>query len=330
MPRVKVVSPSDGNLRALAVCRLRDSTLVAFFPVDSSESASIRATIGKVLEANAHGVHPRLTITDREHGQIHYETDNMAMWIAVTSSTYPQRVAFRAIAEMRARFNSALSDALDTAREGGLSRSARPMMSELCTRFADENKNDRVLSVMKQVEEVRGVMGESITALLHNNETIEVLEDRAEGLKEQARTFQKTSRVVAQVQKRQNKKLLSYMCVILVVLGVVVAAPFVMIYWADIIAFLGGALPPGSNATAADGSSGGDAGSGDDAGSGAFGADSNASAALGEALLSEQLQPRGARAGSGAVDSRTSRRLAAWLAELVSSRAERAVLRGAG
>ena len=59
MPRVKVVSPSDGNLRALAVCRLRDSTLVAFFPVDSSESASIRATIGKVLEANAHGVHPR-------------------------------------------------------------------------------------------------------------------------------------------------------------------------------------------------------------------------------------------------------------------------------
>ena len=246
MPRVKIASPASSNLKCLAVYRLSDRVMVAMYAADASAEHSIRATIAKVLDANAHDKHPRLTVTDREHGQIHYETDSAAMFLAVTTA-YPQRVAFRAISELRARFTGGLGDALQTALEGGLSRSSRPLMSELCGRFADETKVDKALEVMQQVDDVKGIMGEAIQSLLNTQENLEVLEERGEVLKEQARTFQKTSRTVAQVQRRQNTKFLSYSCIILVVLIIVATVPLVLYYWADIVAFLSGALPPDGN-----------------------------------------------------------------------------------
>ena len=120
-------------------------------------------------------------------------------------------------------------------------------MSELCGRFADETKVDKALEVMQQVDDVKGIMGEAIQSLLNTQENLEVLEERGEVLKEQARTFQKTSRTVAQVQRRQNTKFLSYSCIILVVLIIVATVPLVLYYWADIVAFLSGALPPDGN-----------------------------------------------------------------------------------
>lgn len=174
MPRVKIaMGPVDGNIKCLAVYRLSDRTMVAIHTPSHAAEAGIRQTIKKMLDANAHALHPRLTVTDREHGAIHYETDPAAMYVAVSTAQYPQRVAFRAIGEMRARFAGGLGDALHKAEEGGLSKSAKPLMVELCGRFADETAVDKTLSVTRQVDEVKGIMGESIQALLQTHEHLE-------------------------------------------------------------------------------------------------------------------------------------------------------------
>lgn len=251
----------DGAIRCLAVYRLPDKILVAIYTPPHVAEAPVCAVIKKILGANATGVHPRLTVTDREQGAIHYEADSAAMFVAVTSPDYPQRTAFRAIGELRARFTSGLSDALAGAVEGGLSKSARPLLSELCSRYAEASSVDTTLRVLGQVDEVRGIMGESIQSLLHTHENLEVLEDRSEALRDNAKTFRKTARAVKTVQVRKHRRLQSISCLFLLVAVAVAAAPLIIIYWDDILAFLRTMLPPdlASNGT--------EAGSGDEGGS---------------------------------------------------------------
>ena len=40
------------------------------------------------------GFSKRVVYLDREQGQIHYEIDDAAMFVAVTTHTYPQRARF--------------------------------------------------------------------------------------------------------------------------------------------------------------------------------------------------------------------------------------------
>ena len=61
-------------------------------------------------------------------------------------------------------------------------------MSELCGRFADAASADKTLGVIKQVDEVKGIVGESIQALLATHENLEVLEDRSEALRSATQT----------------------------------------------------------------------------------------------------------------------------------------------
>ena len=71
-----------------------------------------------------------------------------------------------------------------------------------------------------------------------------MLEDRADTLKEQTRTFQKTARSIRVVQKRKHNRLRGFSCIICLVLLVVATAPFVIMYWDEIVAFLDSMVPP--------------------------------------------------------------------------------------
>ena len=197
--------------------------------------ASISGTIDTVLKANAQGMHPRLTVTDREHGCIHYETGRAAMYVAVSPTDYPQRVAFRCIAELRSRFESGLGDALHKAEPGGLSKASKPLMSELCGRFADASKNDKTLRVMKEVDEVKEVVGESIQHLLATHENLEVLEDRSEQLVAQTQQFQRTTKAVRVVQQTKNRRLSYTSCLICLLVIGVGATTLVVMYWDEIL-----------------------------------------------------------------------------------------------
>ena len=241
-------SESPNGIRHMAVYRLCDRVMVASYTSPSAErdAHTINQTIGKVIEAtSAHGAQrPRLTVTDEAHGCIHYETSRHAMFVAVSSPEYPQRTAFRAIGEMRQQFEGSMGDAMHKAEEGGLSKGARPLMSEVCGRFADASSVDKTLGVIRQVDEVRGIVGESIQALLATNENLEVLEDRADTLRSQASQFQKTARAVRVVQQKQNNRMSRMFCVGFCVLIVVVCTPLIIYYREDIMQFLDELLPP--------------------------------------------------------------------------------------
>lgn len=184
---------ADVGVRYVAIYRLWDHCLLASYAHEQS-SASIeryRATVAKVVDAAAKREQPRLTVTDREEGTIHYETDKNTMYVLGCATDYPQRTAFKAIREIRERFESAFEDALHVAVESGLEKQCRPMLSAVCSQYADAQTVDRTLRTLKEVSEVRGIMGEAITSVLATHENIEILEDKAEMLHQTSHVFQR-------------------------------------------------------------------------------------------------------------------------------------------
>ena len=99
--------------------------------------------------------------------------------------------------------------------------------------------------MIRQVDEVKGIVGETVQALLATHENLEVLEDRGEQLRSQASTFHKTARAVKVVARNKNSRLTSIFCITVVALGAVAITPCVILYWDEIVAFLKTALPPG-------------------------------------------------------------------------------------
>ena len=160
-------SSTTAGVRYLGVYRLSDrSSVASYCHSDDHSLDEIEAKISQVLMANAAQMHPRLSVSDRDIGTIHYETDRYAMFLAVTIHSYPQRTVFQCIKDLRSRFEGAFEDALHKAARGGLSKVTLLLMSELCTRYADPAQVDKTLGVIEQVDDVKSIVGESIQHLV--------------------------------------------------------------------------------------------------------------------------------------------------------------------
>ena len=226
------------------VYRLADCVRIASFTTRHNGAEGMDEIMQKIFQTEAHHLHTRLTVTEPQQGAIHWQVGRSAMYVIVTSMDYPQRVAFRAGEQLCDHFERTLGDALHKADAGGLSKEARKFMEDLCRRYADAESVESTRRLMRDVDEVKGIVGESIQALLATNENLEVLEDRSEALRSQTSNFQKTARTVRKVQQRQNRKLGCVSCCFLLLAIVLVATPLFIMYRPEITEFFDDLLPP--------------------------------------------------------------------------------------
>lgn len=214
------------NVRHCAVGRLADKVVVANY-VHCNQGgmpARFHAVVDKVLRSNRVMDHPRLTITDKEVGTLHYITDRLAIYIVITSPEYPQRTAFKLLDELKARFTTQFGDVLVEATENGLTSKAKRTMLELCSLYDDVARVDKTHGVQAQVDEVKGLMHENITHLLATHENLEVLEDKTDALRTEAQTFQRQATDLKRVMLWRNLKLkLIIIVIILCIVGYICA-----------------------------------------------------------------------------------------------------------
>ena len=162
------------GVRHLSILRTYDRVVVARHTHDLRDGASdtYASLITRVVEAAPN--HARLSITDGGNGTMHYHSSADAMYVAVSAPEYPQRLAFKALSELHTRFEGSFGEALHKAADGGLSKAARPLMSEVCARFADAAAVDTTFRVRREVDETRGILGETIDTILATHENLEV------------------------------------------------------------------------------------------------------------------------------------------------------------
>ena len=123
--------PPREGVRFLAVARIEDRVVVAAYTHGSSSREQLYTDVlHKVIRSQKTVTdNPRLTITDREVGTVHYDTDRNAIFIAITAFDYPQRTAFKCLGDLRTRFQAtppslalilavALARALDASLSG--------------------------------------------------------------------------------------------------------------------------------------------------------------------------------------------------------------------
>ena len=217
---------SEAGIRFLAVARIVDRVVVASYTHvdssrrgDSSSSQVYADVLQRVLKSQQTvEQNPRLTITDRDVGTVHYDTDgSTAIYLAVTAFEYPQRTAFKCLADLKSRFQASFGEALHKSAEGGLTKVARQILVDICNTFADPAAVDKTVGVLKQVEEVKGIMHDSINEMLATRDNLEVLEDKTEAMNSQAATFQRQATSLKRHMWWRNMKL-KLVCAMIIII----------------------------------------------------------------------------------------------------------------
>lgn len=218
---------SQQRVRYVAVARLSDRLPVATYAaVDSRElpKALLDKKLERVLGSGRVSEHTRLTITDREVGSIHYDTDPVCLYLVVCEPDYVQRTAFKLLGELRSTFSDKFGMDVSSARHMSLSRASRDTLRNLCLKYNDLAGVDKVAAVSVQVDAVKGVMQNNINSVLRNTENIETLLDQTNAMKTEASGFQRTAGRVKQKMWWQNFKLQLLIGGLLVLLVVVILA----------------------------------------------------------------------------------------------------------
>lgn len=222
-------SSSSDNVRYVAVARLADRVPIAdYAAVDTRELPAklFDDKLDKVLRSGRIGQHTRLTITDRDVGSIHYDSDPTCLYLAICARDYSQRTAFRLLGELRAEFDARYSkDDIADAKYGGLSRSCRDTMKTVVAKYERLESVDKVAAVSVQVEEVKGVMQNNIESVLRNQENIETLLDQTDTMKNEATGFQRSANRAKDKMWWKNVKLqIVIIILVLVLVGGIIAA----------------------------------------------------------------------------------------------------------
>lgn len=90
----------------------------------------------------------------------------------VTAADYPQRTAFRLLADVRAQFDKSYSRQISHAKTSELSKTARPLFAEFADKYQDPAQFDKIANVEQQVDQVKGMMRDNIEAALKVRTTI--------------------------------------------------------------------------------------------------------------------------------------------------------------
>merc|ERR1712139_444172 len=124
-----------GNIRFVAVARRGDAkTMVASFLYHQGEltAAKYEAVATKVFKSDRIQEYSRLTITDKEAGAVHYDTDKDCMYLVITAPDYPQRTVFKFLEQVQADFKKSFGPQVASAGENQLSKSSKKVFNGLC------------------------------------------------------------------------------------------------------------------------------------------------------------------------------------------------------
>lgn len=211
-------------MRYVAVARLADKVTIADFAPAESRDMPLKLLEEKrerVFHSGRVGEHHRLTITDKDVGTIHYDSDPVCIYLVVCSREYQQRTAFKFLDEVRRDFDTRFGNDVQTARQGSLTRSSRELLRDLCDKFNTVENVDKVASVSMQVEEVKDVMQNNIQSVLRNQENIETLLDQTDTMKNEATGFHRSANRVKDKMWWKNVKL---QIIIIILVLVIIAA----------------------------------------------------------------------------------------------------------
>lgn len=218
------------RVRYVAVARLADRLPIASYAATDTRDmpkALLDKKLERVLGSGRVSQHTRLTITDREVGSIHYDTDPTCLFLVICEPDYLQRTAFKLLSELRTVFSDKFANNVPGARHSSLSRPSRDTLRALCDKYNNVANVDKVAAISVQLDSVKTTMQDNISTVLRNTENIETLLDQTHAMKSEASGFQRTAGRVKQKMWWQNFKMQLLIALLILILVLVIVVPIV-------------------------------------------------------------------------------------------------------
>ncbi len=197
----------NGNVRYLAVGRKDRIVIASHLAFQHDLKSMYENVIDKVLKSARLPERPRLTITNRDVGTIHYDSDDKCIYMIVTASDYPQRMAFKLLAELKEQFSVRYGSNVASASLNSLNSRAKPVFSQLASTYDVLENVDKISRLQHETNEIKDTMHDNIKSMLGRGKNISELDEKASGLAVDAHVFHHEARSIKRAMIIRNIKL---------------------------------------------------------------------------------------------------------------------------
>ncbi|BBN19356.1 vesicle-associated membrane protein 72 [Marchantia polymorpha subsp. ruderalis] len=172
------------------------------------------------LAANNHSI----TYTCDRH-TFNFLVEDGITYLVVAEESFPRKIPFAFLARVKDDFRKKFGGeaGADMAVAHSLDKRFRPIMKEhmtFCLQHPEEL--DKVSKIQKQVDDVKGVMMLNIDKIIERHERLEVIEDKAGNLANEAQQFQKKTNTLKNNLWWQNMKVKLFVLLLIVVVILVI------------------------------------------------------------------------------------------------------------
>lgn len=149
-------SAGSPALFMVSVIRYTDKAVVASYSVSE---AITKEGVRELVASNGSCQPGKRYSAVGQSQAVHYTLDQHGRVYAIVSEPkYPPRVAFSALDELISSFQKEFGFRIAAAKEGSLSKAARPMLKDFIDKFENPRNVDKLVAVQERVEVVKTVM----------------------------------------------------------------------------------------------------------------------------------------------------------------------------
>merc|ERR1712224_1035761 len=168
-------------------------------------------------------------VVKSEQHQIVYGSDADGLVCAtITGPEYPSRVAIAMLQELYESFVGAgfIATSGGTGKYS-LSKQAKPLMRQVCEKYADPSQVDKTQQLLQTVDVVKSQMQDNIVSLLENTTKAEDMAVKSDQLTEQAAVFKKRTAELKRQMQWKNIKMTIVFVVVIALLITAITVPLV-------------------------------------------------------------------------------------------------------
>uniref|UniRef100_A0A7S2RZL7 Synaptobrevin-like protein n=2 Tax=Sar TaxID=2698737 RepID=A0A7S2RZL7_9STRA len=223
------IMDAGANIFFVAVARAHDGVIVASYVAREGDynKPQYFNTVNEVLSAPdfsakvAPGSRYRLV---GNANAFNFTSDNQGrVYIAITTSEYPERLAFPMLQVIIERFTEQYGPKSLTVKEGGLNKKSKQMFAAIVKEYDDPAQKDKVAAVQAKVEDVKLTMQSNIDGMLRNIDKTEKIESDTQQLQDQAKLFDTQATTLKKKEQWKSRKLtLLIIAIIAIILTVLI------------------------------------------------------------------------------------------------------------
>lgn len=211
---------ADDNIRCVGVGRGTDSVVIAVYSKNAGQQDKCRQEMQNFLNNRIDHASSWRDRLPSDLGTWHIVTDSETLsYFALVKVGYPEYLCNSLLDELKVTFKGQGVETLINCAPGAYTKVMANDMRSLSLKYEEKLRSDRVQSLNLQVQDVQGVVGDSIQQVLRNTESAEAIGIKSQDMRNTAQVFHSDARKLERIMYwRKVKMNIIIACVVIAVI----------------------------------------------------------------------------------------------------------------